>query len=161
MGVDRQVAGLLAAGFLAASFDAVAGRFIPPPYDRITLLLFLASASAAVVLLSVGADAKQNLLDNGLSLGPLRYLGRISYGIYLYHGIPLYLLWEHAEGGWWWRLGWAAAVLSISVAAAALSDSTTSSVRSCGGATASASASVAPAPTAGAPDGAGHLEAAR
>ena len=115
------VAALLSTGFLAASFDAVAGRFIPPPYDRITLLLFLAAASAAVVLLSVGADAKQNLLNSALSLAPLRYLGRISYGLYLYHGIPLYLLWEHADGGWWWRLGWAAAVLSISVAAAALS----------------------------------------
>jgi peptidoglycan/LPS O-acetylase OafA/YrhL len=59
---------------------------------------FLAAALAtAAVLLSV-VCAQRSLLALGLSWAPLRYVGRISYGMYLWH-FPLFLFLDHARTG--------------------------------------------------------------
>jgi peptidoglycan/LPS O-acetylase OafA/YrhL len=54
--------------------------------------------SAAGVLLSC-SDAPRGPLSRLLSFGPLRYIGMISYGLYLYHW-PIFQYLTHARTGW-------------------------------------------------------------
>jgi peptidoglycan/LPS O-acetylase OafA/YrhL len=58
---------------------------------------FLASLGTAAMLLSV-VCSQRSLLSTCLSFSPLRYVGRISYGLYLWH-IPLFLYLDNARTG--------------------------------------------------------------
>ena len=55
---------------------------------------FLAIAFSGLLGISLVSDARSSLLGRALSAGWLRYIGKISYGIYLLH-YPLFLLWAH------------------------------------------------------------------
>lgn len=55
---------------------------------------FLAIGFSGLLGLSLVSDARSSLLGRALSAGWLRYIGKISYGIYLLH-YPLFLLWAH------------------------------------------------------------------
>jgi peptidoglycan/LPS O-acetylase OafA/YrhL len=57
----------------------------------------LAALASAAVLCSV-VCAPRSVLARCLSLAPLRYIGRISYGMYLWH-FPLYISLDHARTG--------------------------------------------------------------
>ncbi|HMD46366.1 MAG TPA: acyltransferase family protein [Acidimicrobiales bacterium] len=79
--------------------------------------LVVALATAAVLLCAV--CAQRSIVARGLSLGPLRYLGRISYGMYLWH-YPLFIYLDGARtglSGWWLfavRTGATVAVATVS-----------------------------------------------
>ncbi|HVC69206.1 MAG TPA: acyltransferase family protein [Acidimicrobiales bacterium] len=81
------VAGSAALWILVSSNDAFAyrGGFL------------LAALSTALLLVSV-VCAQRSVLARGLSLAPVRYLGRISYGMYLWHW-PLFLYIDGARTG--------------------------------------------------------------
>ncbi|MHB1923819.1 MAG: DUF459 domain-containing protein [Acidimicrobiales bacterium] len=59
---------------------------------------FLVVAVAAGAVVAAAALQPGAGLARALSLRPVRYLGRISYGLYLYHW-PLFLLLDHARTG--------------------------------------------------------------
>src|SRR4030088_671631 len=58
---------------------------------------FLAFAFTGLLGISLASDPRSSLLGRSLSAGWLRYIGRISYGIYLLH-YPLFLLWARLIG---------------------------------------------------------------
>jgi peptidoglycan/LPS O-acetylase OafA/YrhL len=80
------VIGVLGAAGLAYSLHAVDGTG-PFLYQGGFLLVTL--STAAVVAVAVARP--QDLLSRALSWRPLRYTGRISYGLYLYHW-PIFLV---------------------------------------------------------------------
>ncbi len=57
----------------------------------------LADVGTAAVLVSV-VGLPRGVLARGLAAAPLRYMGRISYGMYLWH-FPLFLLFDEARVG--------------------------------------------------------------
>ena len=67
------------------------------------------------------APARERLLKRALRARPLGYIGRISYGIYLYHVPIYYLLWVYVPVPGRSRYLYGAMVLMASVAAAAAS----------------------------------------
>ncbi len=74
---------------------------------------------AAAIVVVHAATGPRSWLDYGLSVRPLRYIGRISYGLYLYHmGILMYLEQVLPHSTWETRT---AIVLPITVAIAAAS----------------------------------------
>ena len=58
---------------------------------------FLAALATAAVLFSV-VCSQRSVLARCLSVAPLRYVGRISYGMYLWH-FPLFIYLDHARTG--------------------------------------------------------------
>ena len=92
------ITGLAGLVFLVWCLHAVDGqaRFL---YEGGFLLVAL--ATVAVLASVVGTPGSPT--DRLFSLPPLRYVGRISYGIYLYHW-PIFLLLDgsrtHLSGGW-------------------------------------------------------------
>jgi peptidoglycan/LPS O-acetylase OafA/YrhL len=58
---------------------------------------FLAALATTAVLFSV-VCSQRSLLARSLSVAPLRYVGRISYGMYLWH-FPLFIYLDHARTG--------------------------------------------------------------
>jgi peptidoglycan/LPS O-acetylase OafA/YrhL len=86
-------AGLAGAGVLAWALHAVGGQgsFL---YDGGFLVVAL--ATAAVV--AVAACRPDGPGARALAVPPLRYIGRISYGLYVYHW-PLFLILDHAHTG--------------------------------------------------------------
>jgi peptidoglycan/LPS O-acetylase OafA/YrhL/lysophospholipase L1-like esterase len=58
--------------------------------------LLAALATSAILLSVVGSP--HSLIARGLSFSPLRYVGRISYGLYLWH-YPLFLYLDNARTG--------------------------------------------------------------
>ncbi len=85
--------GLAGAVFLAWAWHALAGRssFL---YHGGFLLVAVAAGAVVVTCVTV----PESVLARGLSLGALVFIGRISYGLYLYHW-PLFLLIDHAHTG--------------------------------------------------------------
>jgi peptidoglycan/LPS O-acetylase OafA/YrhL len=77
--------GILAAAFLGSCIHSVDGRaaFL---YEG----GFLAVALATAVVITLVVLRPADLLSRALSWRPLRYIGRISYGLYLYHW-PIFL----------------------------------------------------------------------
>jgi len=59
---------------------------------------FLLVAAAACAVMACAALQPDGGLARALSLGPVRYVGRISYGLYLYHW-PVFLVLDHARTG--------------------------------------------------------------
>jgi len=59
---------------------------------------FLVVAASACAVMAACALHPGGVLARALSLGPARYVGRISYGLYLYHW-PLFLVLDHARTG--------------------------------------------------------------
>jgi peptidoglycan/LPS O-acetylase OafA/YrhL len=58
---------------------------------------FLAATATAAVLASI-VVAPKSIVPRCLAVPPLRYLGRISYGLYLWH-FPLFIYLDHARTG--------------------------------------------------------------
>ncbi len=58
---------------------------------------FLAFAFTGLLGISLASDPRSSLLGRSLSASWLRYIGRISYGIYLLH-YPLFILWARFIG---------------------------------------------------------------
>ncbi len=85
--------GLVAAAAVGWAFGGVSGQ-------STTLYRggFLLLALAVVVIIASVALVPAGPLARVLSLGPLRYLGWISYGVYLWHW-PLFLLLTHQRTG--------------------------------------------------------------
>lgn len=64
---------------------------------------FLVAALATACVLLSAVCAQRGLVARILSIRPLRFLGRISYGLYLWH-FPLFVWLDHARtglSGWW------------------------------------------------------------
>jgi peptidoglycan/LPS O-acetylase OafA/YrhL len=87
------VAGLLGAAVLAVCLHAVQGTG-PFLYEGGFLVVGLATAAVIAVVVWL----PRHPLSLGLSGRPLRYTGRISYGLYLYHW-PLFLFLNRARTG--------------------------------------------------------------
>lgn len=87
------VLGLSGAGVLLWCWHDVGGED-PFLYEGGFLLVAIATGA---VITSV-TSWRDSLLARVLSLRPLTYIGRISYGLYLYHW-PLYLVVDHAHTG--------------------------------------------------------------
>jgi peptidoglycan/LPS O-acetylase OafA/YrhL len=88
-----RITGWAGAAILAVCLHSVqgTGAFL---YEGGFLLVALATAMVVVVAVRVPRDA----LSVALSWAPLRYTGRISYGLYLYHW-PLFLLLNQSRTG--------------------------------------------------------------
>src|SRR5215207_4386565 len=100
-----QVAGLIAIGIAVVSYDRAT------PYPGAAALL---PALGAAALIAGGAWAPDGAISRGLSLAPLRWLGRLSYVWYLWHW-PLVGLGEVLDPsiGVAGRLGWSAGALAL------------------------------------------------
>jgi peptidoglycan/LPS O-acetylase OafA/YrhL len=100
-----QVAGLLAIAFGVVTYDRAT------PYPGVAAL---APALGAVALLLGGARAPQSFVSRGLSVAPLRWLGRMSYAWYLWHwplvGVGGVLDRDLGVAG---KLAWSAAALGL------------------------------------------------
>ncbi len=108
-----EVLGLLGAGFLGWAWLRLSGS-TPAVYEG----LLLACSGAAVLVIAAVAHPSRGLLARVLSFQPLRALGWISYGVYLWHW-PVYLVLDTQQVG---LTGWAltgvriATTLAIAVA---------------------------------------------
>ena len=80
--------------------------------------LFVAAVLALVVLVASVDPAAARWLPSGLSVGPLRYVGRISYAVYLFHW-PILMAFREAAIDTWW-VSPATFVLSLGLAAASM-----------------------------------------
>ena len=90
--------GLAAAGVAAALF---LGWAVHSVNDRSALLYqggFFLVALATTVLIVVNVHHPRALVARMLSWAPLAYVGRISYGLYLYHW-PIFLALDHQRSG--------------------------------------------------------------
>ena len=86
-------AGVAGTGFLVWAVHAVTNDS-PLLYQGGFFLVALATAPLIVVVVR----KPQAALARALSWGPVRYIGRISYGLYLYHW-PLFLALDHRHTG--------------------------------------------------------------
>ena len=84
---------------LSALVIAYLGQTLQPDYTARQFLIqhVLSGIAAALFVLPVLAPSERNPITRVLDTRPLRYLGRISYGIYLWHVGLLLLLWR---AGW-------------------------------------------------------------
>jgi peptidoglycan/LPS O-acetylase OafA/YrhL len=133
--LDRGAELLLGAAVAIAWRERLTPRFLDSPIAGwllvagLTLLLvvaappvwssYLPAATLAAILIVHLLGARGPVLDRALSWRPVRYTGRISYGIYLYHLPTYWLLWTYVPGRS--PLFYAPIVLAISVIAATAS----------------------------------------
>ncbi len=85
--------GLAGIGFLVWAWHGLAGQ---SPFLYQGGFLLVSAATAAVIVSCVTVPVSP--LTRLLSLRPLVFIGRISYGLYLYHW-PLFLVIDHAHTG--------------------------------------------------------------
>jgi len=85
-----QFLGFGAAGVLLA-------RILMHRNSSIVSYTFLAIAFVGLLGISLTSDPRSSLLGRSLSAAWLRYIGKISYGIYLLH-YPLFILWSRFIG---------------------------------------------------------------
>jgi peptidoglycan/LPS O-acetylase OafA/YrhL len=78
---------------------------------------FFAVAVGSAIIIAAVIDQPKSILARLMSLWPLRYLGQISYGTYLYHW-PIFLILNHQRTG---LTGWSLVGLRIGVAVVAAS----------------------------------------
>jgi peptidoglycan/LPS O-acetylase OafA/YrhL len=88
-----EIAGLAAAAGVIWAFCTISGQS-----DFLYRGGFLLVAALVVVVIASVSLVPGGLLARPLSLGPVCYLGQISYGIYLWHW-PLFLLLTHQRTG--------------------------------------------------------------
>jgi peptidoglycan/LPS O-acetylase OafA/YrhL len=98
------VAGFVGVGLTAALWTLVT---VDDAFAFRGGFLLAAFATACVLASIVGAPG--SVLTNVLSIGVLRYIGRISYGLYLWH-FPLFLWLDHSNTGLY---GWPLFVLRV------------------------------------------------
>jgi peptidoglycan/LPS O-acetylase OafA/YrhL len=104
----------IAGGLLALGLTLLLVVAAPPVWSS-----YLPAAGLAALLILNLLGARGRLLDGALRWRPLRYTGRISYGVYLYH-VPIYwLLWTYVPGRSPWF--YAPIVIAMSLAAATAS----------------------------------------
>jgi peptidoglycan/LPS O-acetylase OafA/YrhL len=91
-------AAALAVGLAGVAVSAVLWTVVSPN-DALAYRggFLLAALATTAVLLSV-VCSQRSVLARCLSVAPLRYVGRISYGLYLWH-FPLFLYVDHARTG--------------------------------------------------------------
>ena len=93
----------IAAMALAITF--VAPPFMPSlpsrsPVEGVTLAMSLAEISAFVLISYVAKHAHSAFLASR----PMVYIGKLSYGIYIWHWLPLTVLWNTQHHPWWLTL---------------------------------------------------------
>jgi peptidoglycan/LPS O-acetylase OafA/YrhL len=84
---------LAAAGLVGLGLYAIQVLFNPAPAMREVVLLVLTFGFLGIILCAV--DVQNSPLTRVLTIAPLRYIGRISYGLYLWHFVVLSLLRQH------------------------------------------------------------------
>ncbi len=67
-------------------------RVVMPMNSSVVAYTFMAIAFTGLLGISLVPEFQPSLLGRGLSAGGLRYIGKISYGLYLWH-LPLFILW--------------------------------------------------------------------
>lgn len=112
--------------FLALGLTgAILARILMHRNSSIVGYTFLGMTFAGLLGISLVSDAPSSLLGRGLSARWLRYIGKISYGIYLLH-VPIFLLWLRFIGSRnylpshkvvWNLFGFAGQLLSAMIAA--------------------------------------------
>jgi peptidoglycan/LPS O-acetylase OafA/YrhL len=89
-------------------------------YWCIALVGFAITSLGAVSLLLYGRDRATRTVRGILSLAPIRYIGRISYGLYLYHYLVLFFLdipqYKVAAIGTSWERALLAIILTFGIA---------------------------------------------
>jgi peptidoglycan/LPS O-acetylase OafA/YrhL len=75
---------------LAGGMIAFYGLLAQTALPSLAVMARSASALAMIALVSCTIDHANSLAGRGLSWGPLTYLGRISYGIYLYQFLAFF-----------------------------------------------------------------------
>jgi peptidoglycan/LPS O-acetylase OafA/YrhL len=95
---DRVAARLEAAGAVAAVALAGLWAWLDGSWDLTYRGGLLAASVLAAVVVAAAADPRSRRLAAPLSLPPLRYLGRISYGLYLWHW-PVYAALDQRRTG--------------------------------------------------------------
>jgi peptidoglycan/LPS O-acetylase OafA/YrhL len=90
---DRYRSFIGAAGTLGFVFYAIYAATFPAKNQREVGLLLLTGAFALLVLCAV--DCPKAVVTQLLSTAPLQLIGRVSYGLYLWHFVILYHLHKH------------------------------------------------------------------
>jgi peptidoglycan/LPS O-acetylase OafA/YrhL len=76
---------------------AALARIVMHRDSSIVAYTFMAIAFTGLLGISVTSDTRSSLLGRSLSAGWLRYIGKISYGLYLWH-LPIFILWSRFLG---------------------------------------------------------------
>ena len=88
----------LAVGLTGVAVSAILWTFVSPNDALAYRGGFLLAALATTAVLFSVVSSQRSVLARCLSVAPLRYVGRISYGLYLWH-FPLFIYLDHARTG--------------------------------------------------------------
>jgi peptidoglycan/LPS O-acetylase OafA/YrhL len=83
--------------FAFGAAGAALVRIIMHKNSSIVAYAFVAIALTGLLGISLISDPRSSLLGRSLSVGWLRYIGKICYGLYLWH-LPLFTLWTRFLG---------------------------------------------------------------